>query len=199
MQPLVMLRNPSWLAYSCTCSLASTLVAIVLFACEAFPCFVFWWPQTWSFLFILCLGLVFVPQEGHSWFLLRAGDGWLCAGLLADYQAAYGSWDHAEEDRQHGLSVDHWLPGKLLAKVCWILACHEVTGPYLLCVCCRFACSVIPQEDFERICHNCMTYNAPDTVYYRAASSFLKGGLKIINRVGLSVVCCLRPCIRLSL
>eukprot|EP00117_Sycon_ciliatum_P026298 scpid39620/ scgid0166/ Bromodomain-containing protein 7 len=38
------------------------------------------------------------------------------------------------------------------------------------------------RDDFETICHNCMTYNAPDTVYYRAASSLLKAGVKVINR-----------------
>src|SRR5262245_26019224 len=38
------------------------------------------------------------------------------------------------------------------------------------------------QSDFELICSNCMIYNAPNTVYYRAAQKLLHFGRKLISK-----------------
>lgn len=41
------------------------------------------------------------------------------------------------------------------------------------------------QDDFILMCNNAMTYNSPETLYYRSAKNLLSSGLKIISKVSV--------------
>lgn len=40
-----------------------------------------------------------------------------------------------------------------------------------------------PQEHFKLMCTNAMTYNKPETIYYKAAKKLLHSGMKILSQV----------------
>ncbi|KAL7646179.1 UNVERIFIED_CONTAM: hypothetical protein RMT77_003080 [Armadillidium vulgare] len=44
-----------------------------------------------------------------------------------------------------------------------------------------YSCLSQFQEDLRLICNNCMTYNQPDTIYYKAAKRLLQAGEKILS------------------
>lgn len=44
-----------------------------------------------------------------------------------------------------------------------------------------FHINSLSQEDLRLICNNCMIYNQPDTVYYKAAKKLLHAGEKILS------------------
>lgn len=44
------------------------------------------------------------------------------------------------------------------------------------------------QEDFKLMCDNCMTYNQPETIYYKAAKKLLAAGQKIMGKERLAAV-----------
>lgn len=39
------------------------------------------------------------------------------------------------------------------------------------------------QADFKLMCDNAMTYNRPDTVYYKLAKKILHAGFKMMSKV----------------
>ncbi|XP_071812666.1 bromodomain-containing protein 7-like [Apostichopus japonicus] len=44
------------------------------------------------------------------------------------------------------------------------------------------------QEDFTLMCNNCMTYNQPETIYFKAAKKLLAAGQKIMGKERLAAV-----------
>jgi len=46
------------------------------------------------------------------------------------------------------------------------------------------------QRDFKLMCDNCMTYNHPDTIFYKEARRLLSSGLKITTKVNKAVLSC---------
>jgi len=44
----------------------------------------------------------------------------------------------------------------------------------------RYEDLIIFRKDFELICNNCMLYNTPDTIYYKAAKRLLQLGLRVL-------------------
>jgi bromodomain-containing protein 7/9 len=39
------------------------------------------------------------------------------------------------------------------------------------------------QADFKLMCGNCMTYNHPETIYFKEAEKMLKTGLRVMSKV----------------
>ena len=42
------------------------------------------------------------------------------------------------------------------------------------------------QDDFYLMCNNAMVYNAPETIYYKAAKKLLQTGVKLLSPVSLN-------------
>ena len=52
------------------------------------------------------------------------------------------------------------------------------------------------QDDFKLMCNNAMTYNQPDTIYFKAAKKLLQSGLKILSPEKIKSLVPLIPSIR---